>query len=278
MHLGDCMVQTHFMKRLWPMMPEETQMILYCDPAYHDECREFVGRLAKFIFFRAWLDKPETAINSSISGYLQQYILDHGERIGGKEAQIDNRYGTRFFNGLRPYEMNYGLFYVDWFRHLCDEHHLPNPIRESRDLLFDIPYEWSRPVPEKPVRAPDFLIINAPSRMDEYPFNKGDWDQLIAKCKRRGSVVCTHPNSEGAFSTLEHGWSLCDVGRVAMNTKNVIAVHTSPIWAAMNTRSIETVKFWLIFTRGHYFNFNDRFHWSRDWDWGMKILRENSII
>ena len=272
MHLGDCMVQTHYMKGLCRLMPEAT-FELFCNPDHCAECREFAGPLADRIAFLPWADRSTSAINSNIGEYLKQYIEAKANRIPG----FEHKYNNRHFNGLRPYDMDYGIFYTDWFHKLSEENHLPNPINTGNDLLFEIP-ETQAPKIQSEIGDWDFLVINARSLMDEYPYRVDDWNWLLSELKKRGTVICTHPNTEKVFSTLEHKWSLCDVGRAAMRSRHVIAVHTSPLWAAMNTVAIKTVQFWLIFTRGHYFKFNDRFHWSRDWDWGMRILRENHIL
>lgn len=260
LHLGDCLIHLNYLKRCCDL-----------DPSLEFEFRvpcTFIKELSQFI--------PEPL------GRIQLFPLDtpppdsiDASMLADLEALIRTRQPVaNTMKSIRRWQLDFGQFYVDFFHQFSQRWGLPRATIGVLDLVTHIPAS----VPPT-IAAADCLVINAPSKSNEWKFDGNKFDRLIRRLIDCGnSVICTHPNHAGAYSTLKNGWTLAQVGRLAENCKNIIAVHTGPIWACLNPTALERVQFWLIFCKGHYLHFNERFQWSRTMDWGTQLLREYKLI
>lgn len=263
-HLGDCLTQMHWMKRSCAIQ-QDTDFIFYCQTQYHAECNEFAGNYRKRISVRPHGEKTAQAVDCWICPILTAVIKKHPKTAGVKTL-----------GRLRNYDLDYSEVFLLLYQALADRTGLENPIKTKEDVMLDIPEGKIRA--DAPAGPYKYLVINAPSLSNEFDYNPEDWEWLLRQCAARGPTICTHPNHAGVFSTLEHGWSLCDLGRVSHLAENVISVHTAPIWVAINHRSIKAVKFWLVCTHGHWFGYNERFHWARNFEAAKLLLERRGLI
>lgn len=263
-HLGDCLTQVHWMKRSCAIQ-QEADFKFYCQPEYHRECAIFAGPHLDRIALLPYVDAPEGAMDCWIAPVLTDYIR--------KWPKLS---GVKTMGYLRNYEFDYCDVFMILYQNIADACGLVNPIKSKLDIVFDLP-KVAKPkdCPEGPWR---YLVINAPSQSNEFDFDPQNWEWLLRQCVARGKTICTHPNKAGVFSTLEHGWSVCDLGSIAHRAENVLAVHTGPLWPCINTKSIKLVKFWMVCTHGHYFAYHDRFHWARNFEAAKLLLARKGII
>jgi len=264
-HLGDCLTQVHWMKKSCAIQ-NESDFNFYIKPEYHKECELYAGHggvNAKRIHILPFSERPENALPCWITPVIKEQA--------NATPRPHNTMG-----GTRNWELDYPALFVRLGEIIAASCGLENPIKTKHDMVFDLPVTPRRKdCPDGPFK---FLVINAPSQCNEFDYRAEDWEWLLRECSKRGRTICTHPNKAGVFSTWENGWSTMDLGNIAHRAENVIAIHTGPLWPCINTRSINTVQFWLICTRGHYFAYHDRFHWARNFEAAKMLLDAKGIL
>lgn len=261
-HLGDCLTHTHWMKKSCAIQ-KEADFRFYIKPEYRDECHLYAWPFQKRIAILPHDQKPESALPCWITPTI-------------KEAANETPRLYRTMGATRNWELDYPELFVRLGESIAKSCGLENPIKAKHDMIFDLPMTPRRKdCPDGPFK---FLIINAPSQCNEFDYDVRDWEWLLAECKARGPTICTHPNKAGVFATWENGWTTMDLGNIAHRAENVIAIHTGPLWPCINTRSIGTVQFWCICTKGHYFAYHDRFHWARNFEAVKLLLNRKGIL
>lgn len=261
-HLGDCLTHVHWMKKSCQIQ-READFRFYIKPEYHKECQLYAEPFGTRIAILPFDQKPESALPCWITPVIKE------------QANATPR-PHRTMGATRNWELDYPELFVRLGDQLARSCGLENPIKIKHDMVFELP-PWVSPL-NGPGGEIKFLVINAPSQCNEFEYNAADWEWLLAECTRRGPTICTHPNKAGVFATWEECWTTMDLGNIAHRAENVIAIHTGPLWPCINTRSIETVKFWLICTRGHYFAYNERFHWARNFEAVKLLLARKGIL
>lgn len=125
---------------------------------------------------------------------------------------------------------NWVAFHLDWFNYLSDRLEVANPIACREDLLFDYPA----------LNAPykydfDYLIINSPPASGQLPsYNPEFFIKRARDLANEGKkVITTHPTGI-VPCTLEHHFTVTDIGVLSNGVKHIEGVATGPMWTTFN--------------------------------------------
>lgn len=149
----------------------------------------------------------------------------------------------------------YEKLYLEWFGILAQKAGLANPFSGIRDIYWDDP-EGSV------VGEFDVLLVNSISISGCWPSPEtftalGCW--LVAQGFK---VVCTHPNTFGASSTLDSGLKLIELSALSRRAKRaIIGVANTPFLITLNKSNLDNpnLRWWGCSDDGS-FAYDDRFH------------------
>ena len=141
-------------------------------------------------------------------------------------------------------------FYIKLFERIAAFMGLENPIKEPSDMLFD---EAAIPAADTSALSSsfDFLVINTPPNAIQFDPAKKDrfyLDPLIDALKRAGrSIVCTSATKiPGVPVTIDHGISVCGIGKLSLTAKNIVMISCGASWLTFNVWNRNTPRIVLI--------------------------------
>ena len=235
-NLGDNLLQLNFMRRAC-RQHRELEFNYYCNPDYHAALLDFVDK--------EWSDQFRLLpLSLAPAGTLDTWIA----------APCHNGFYHR-----HPLQREYPQFYVDFFAMLGHRLGFASPIKSVQDVLLEHP---AFSADDRTVwDGGDVLVLDCPAKSGQFEFVAEDWARAVHRWRNLGHKVVT----VGGM-----GWSLLEIGRLAVHAKHVIGVGTGPLHAAFNTVSINSVARWDIFDHCHNYRYNDR---VRMHGHGLELLR-----
>jgi hypothetical protein len=199
LHLGDNLVHLHFLRKLAQAYPEIN--FTHGAPEQH---------LAQLHPLAADLPNLElTNIGITALGAINAWC------------------GAGSWWYQQPTTQDWCGTYIRWLDHLARLMGLDNPIRETRDLLFDYPKLQDSPFYS--YLRWDFLVVNAqPMSGQWHGYSREGFDQLVANLRSAGKSVLT------TEQLRVEGQSITDVGRVSQIANCIIGCVTGPMWPCLN--------------------------------------------
>lgn len=201
------------------------------------------------IFLNNIIENNNIKINYSFRGIYNQELNRHNyKNINFKNAllpksintwiQANNVWGK--YNQLinKKGYCYYDDFYLHFYKDLANRNNLKHSFKEIRDTLYYHP-----DLEERRYDDYDFFIMNSRGFSDQYKFNNNDFKKFVEKLD--GKVITTQ-KIPGYESTMEKGMSLLDIANLAIGCKYIIGVHTAPYSTALNKKSVDTVKKWVV--------------------------------
>lgn len=188
-------------------------------------------------------------VKDSYIAELQNHIVGYEDRISLRPlsqrtpSSINAWIGELYFTHSKSWQ--YDTFYVDWFNYLTTKIYGK---AMDIDLISDYPM-YSRVTPHY-----DILIINSIPQSNQFALNAEQFDDYVVKLSRNYSVITTR-KVVGVPCTTDTNMTLVDIGTVAANSTNVIAIHTGPITACINKWAVERVESWIICDVRNTFSF-----------------------
>jgi hypothetical protein len=224
-HLGDNLIHLNYLRQVCKAEPH-LDFVHHCHPQYHAQLLPLCEDVAISL---QGLDIPPGAVNAWIG--RGNYYHNH------------------------PQRRNWAQFHLEWFDHLSDLLEVSSPIACKEDLLFDYPglleparYEF------------DYLIINSPPQSGQLP----DYDPLFFTKRVRDlanegyKVITTHPTGY-VSCTLDHHFTVTDIGVLSKNVKHIEGIDTGPMWTTHNIHNQNSVLERIIYT-----NASDSFDLSKN--------------
>lgn len=221
LHLGDCVYHTQYCRKLIEKNPD-IEVHFYIPFQYSGEVQNFVNGYP--IFLEPLENRPQHSINSWLN------------RTGKFWSEWTNR-----FAGMND------LIYLELWEEISRDLNIENPVKTANDHILDN-IELSRPLNDEKY---DWLVINSiglSGQWDDY----GSIDNFLDRLKNSGkTAITTNYNNYDFPCTIDRKYTIMDIGRLALNCKNVLSVHTAPFASALNKFSYEKVEsFYLLQKQG----------------------------
>lgn len=209
-HLGDCVYSIIFFNKF--LEKYDAEITFNCNPSYHTELIA--------------LANPKIKFGTQIEG-INCWI------------QADNFWGKFIQDKDVVY---YDEFYLQYYNFFQEKFGIDEPLFENlRDTMYD-----SDDLNHRRYQDYDFLIINSVGFSGQFQYNSNDFEDLANSLKSRNFKIITTKKIPGFECTLDKNMSLKDIGNLAIGCKNIISIHTAPFSTAINKKSIETVKKWVL--------------------------------
>lgn len=199
-HLGDQLIHLHYLRKVCKENPH-LDFTHHCQEQYHAQLLPLTEDAP--ILLRD-LHIPPEAYNAWI-GY-KNFFYNHGAR------------------------RDWVVFHQSWFDYLSDRLEVANPIACKEDFLFDYPalgaptqYEF------------DYLLINSPPASGQLP----DFDSQFFVKRARDlanegiKVITTYPTGV-VPNTLDHHFTVTDIGVLSKSVQHIEAIDTGPLWTTFN--------------------------------------------
>lgn len=199
-HLGDQLVHLNFLRRAAQENPD-LEFTHHCHERHHAQLTPLLEDVPISL---DGLSIPPGAINAWI-GHAN-FFYEH------------------------PHRADWVLFHLAWFDRLASVLGIANPIACREDLLFEYP------ALNAPTRYDfDYLIINSPPASGQLPdYNPQYFQNLVRNLANEGAkVVTTHPTGL-VPCTLEHHFTVTDIGVLSKSVKHIEGVATGPMWTTFN--------------------------------------------
>jgi hypothetical protein len=199
-HLGDQLIHLQYLRKVCQENPH-LEFTHHCNEQYHDQLTPLLEDTPIGL---QGLSIPSTAINSWI-GY-KNFFYNHQKR------------------------RDWVAFHLDWFAYLSDRLEAPNPIASADDLLFDYP------ALNAPTRYEfDYLLINSLPASNQLPtYTHQYWQKRVLNLTNEGiKVVTTYPTGM-CPCTLDHHFTVTDIGVLSKCVQHIEAVDTGPLWTTFN--------------------------------------------
>jgi hypothetical protein len=199
-HLGDNLIHLNYLRRACKENPHQ-EFIHHCNPAYHAQltplCEDVPITLGD-------LYVTPGAVHAWI-GHAN-YFYEHSHRR----------------DWLR--------FHLDWFVRLSSILEIENPMACREDFLFDYPalgaplhYEF------------DYLLINSVPASGQLPdYTPQFFQNMVLNLTNEGHKVITTAPTGMTPCTLDHHFTVTDIGVLSKSVSHIIAVDTGPLWTTFN--------------------------------------------
>ena len=199
-HLGDNLVHLNYLRRVCKENPD-LEFTHHCNPMHHSQLTPLLEDVPISL---QGLSIPPGAHNAWI-GY-KNFFYNHGAR------------------------RDWVVFHQSWFDYLSDRLEVANTIACNEDFLFDYPalmrfsrYEF------------DYLIINSPPQSNQLrDYTPEFFNKRVRDLANEGyKVITTYPTGL-VPCTLEHHFTVTDIGVLSNGCKHIEGVATGPMWTTFN--------------------------------------------
>ena len=222
-HLGDNLVHLNYLRKVCEQNPD-LEFTHHCNLQHHSQLTPLLEDVPISL---QGLSIPPGALNAWI-GY-KNFFYNHQDRS------------------------NWVVFHLDWFNYLSDRLEVSNPIACRDDLLFDYP------ALNAPTRYEfDYLIINSPPQSGQLPDYTPDFfSKRVKDLANEGhKVVTTYPTGL-VPCTLEHHFTVTDIGVLSNGVKHIEGVATGPMWTTFNKFNKDKVLSRVFYCRDQVVNLTD---------------------
>lgn len=206
-HLGDQLIHLNFLRRC-ALLNDNTEYTHYCNPQYHEQLRPLIEGLPIKL---GDLHIHPKAINAWI--------------------------GANNFYYEHPKRRNWVDFHLDWFTYLSSVLGISNPMASKVDLLFDYPA-----LSDPATYAFEYLVINSAPMSNQLPdYNPRFFENLVRNLCNDGKKVVTTSPTGLCPCTLDHYFTVTDIGVLSKSVQHIIAVDTGPLWTTFNVHNAYSV-------------------------------------
>ena len=195
-------------------------------------------------------------VNTNYLPELNKHLLGYMDRIELRSLEhrtptAHNAWiGEIYYN--HPNKFLYDKFYVDWFNYLTNKIY-------GKSFNIDMVSDYPMLASSSP-RA-DILFINSVPNSNQFENDTSLLDDVIRKLNSRYRIITTK-KVNGVECTLDHSMSLVNIGALASDSKNIIAVNTGPISTCLNKWTLQNVESWTIAAAGLSYSFDNVSHAS----------------
>ncbi len=161
----------------------------------------------------------------------------NGNKIGINSWIQANNFWGKFISGKE--KIYYDEFYFEFYKDLAKRNNLKYSFKEIEDTLY-----YHSDLETRRYDDYDFFIMNSLGYSGQYNYNYNAFVNFVNKLK--DFKVITTEKILGVDSTMEKGMNLLDIANLTIGCKYVIGVHTAPYATALNKKSIDSVKKWVV--------------------------------
>ena len=219
-HLGDCLVSTHFLKKL--SEKNNLDINFYCDVEHHNTLKELINLNHRIKLFPKESSK---GTNLWCGEILHRVKVLEGENYP-------------FFCLNYPELEDVLRMVYESYRLISDELNLVFPFKNKYDVLFDEDVLGE----ESKIGYFDYLIINSDCKSGQVSFTIKEQDEIfsniIDKIKQNGNSFITTKKLGDYPCTLDKNLSIVEIGQLSKKAIKVIGVPTSPFWITLNKFAI----------------------------------------
>lgn len=228
-HLGDTLFFIHFLNKL-SLLYKDREFYFYCDKKYHDELNLWINNKDKII-----LEDLDKRSKDSIDCWVNKY------------KDFDNRSKFNLF---------YDKIYLSFYKKLCKELKIKNPIENSKKFLFDELQILTNNI--KTTEKFDYLIINSKPGSHQWNYKEEDFNHLFEKTiDKNSSAITTSKNNYNFPCTLDYKMSLLDIATSSLLCKNIIGIHTAPHVPCINKWAINNSKYVFFHNEGIKYSYKN---------------------
>ena len=214
-HLGDNVFHLTFLRKLSRLVDDN--FVYYVHPQYLPE------------------------LNKHLLGYMDRIEL---RSLEYRTPTAHNAWiGEIYYN--HPNKFLYDIFYVDWFNYLTNKIYGKN---------FDIDMISDYPMLMPSANRTDILFINSVPNSNQFENNTDLLDDLIRDLNKQYRIITTK-KVLGVDCTLDHSMTLVNIGALASDSTNIIAIDTGPHSTCINKWALSNVESWVVGHNTNSFSF-----------------------
>ena len=187
-------------------------------------------------------------VNANYLPELQHHIVGYESRIELRTLEqrlpsaINAWIGEIYYQ--HPNNFMFDWFYVDWFNYLTTKIY---------GETFNITLVSNYLPLSKKVDGYDYLVINSVPCSGQFAYYNS-LDATLQQLSDSRRIITTK-KVPGVECTLDYNMNLIDIGTIASNSDNIIAINTGPISTCLNQWAIKNVKSWVIAANNHSYSF-----------------------
>jgi len=199
-HLGDNLVHLNYLRRVCKDNPD-LEFTHHCNPMHHSQLTPLLEGMPISL---QGLSIPPVTVNAWIG--RDNYFYNH------------------------PLQHDWVNFHLEWFDHISNILEIASPMACREDLLFEYP------ALNAPTRYEfDYLIINSPPQSNQLrDYTPEFFNKRVRDLANEGyKVITTYPTGL-VPCTLDHHFTVTDIGVLSNGCKHIEGVATGPMWTTFN--------------------------------------------
>jgi hypothetical protein len=236
LHLGDCVETLHYLINV--VENNEITFNFACVPNYHSQLNEMIRDYSDKIKLVSNAQLAQDSIETWVAGYG-----DYGE-LNTKSVEL---------NGYLDQATS---FLLHWIR-ISQIIGVKCPFITKTDLIYN-----QKVLSEDCLHKQnyDYLFINSvPMSGQCNSFSDYESINFIKRILNKNKTVITTRKIGDIPCTLDHGLSIVEIGKLAKNVKNVVAVNTGPLHLCMNKWSLPNINNFTIWSSAETFGYGTNF-------------------
>jgi len=206
-HLGDNLIHLNYLRRACLKNPDK-EFTHYCNPQYHPQLLPLIEGVPIEL---GDLHIHPKAVNAWI--------------------------GANNFFYQHPQCRHWLQVHEAWFAFLSSILDISNPMASKGDYLFDYPA-----LSDPATYAFEYLVINSAPMSNQLPdYNPRFFENIVRNLCNDGKKVVTTSPTGLCPCTLDHYFTVTDIGVLSKSVQHIIAVDTGPLWTTFNTHNAYSV-------------------------------------
>jgi hypothetical protein len=260
LHLGDNIYNIILFRKLVDLYNRDIKFCHYVNRQYIPELRNFIRGYEKHIVLKDFntyikTDLLKTECNDWFISY-DDIVFAHRQDINSQKNLACLLYGDDSHwsenhpdkEPLRSSEYFDEVVFNCYIQY-CDFMNLECPFKSAEETLIDFNELL---VPNKLTDSYDLLIANNRPMSSQWSDGNKVFNYLIERIDlKKVKVISLEPTGyEEIPSTIQNGLNLLEVGNIAINSKIIIGVHSSPYTTMINKFNCKTVHEFVVLQNG----------------------------
>jgi len=237
LHLGDCIETLHYLINV--VENNEISFNFACVPDYHSQLSEMIRDYSDKIKLVSNTQLAQDSIETWVAGYGDYYgeIITKSVELNGYLDQAT-------------------CFLLHWIR-ISQLIGVKCPFITKTDLIYNQKV-LSEDCSHK--ENYDYLFINSVPRSGQCnSFSDFESISFIKRLISKNRTVITTKKIGDIPCTLDYGLSIVEIGKLAKNVKNIVAVNTGPLHLCMNKWSLSNINKFIIWSSAESFGYGTNF-------------------
>lgn len=249
-HIGDCVETLHYLANV--VEKNDIFFNFACDPNYHFQLNEMI---------RDYSDKIKLVANTQLpSDSVETWVAGYGDHSSMNNNSVQ----------LTGYLDQATVFLIHWTR-ISQIIEVNCPFTTKNDLIYNqkiLSEDCSHN------KNYDYLFINSIPLSGQLPsYSNSECINFINGVINKNKTIMTTRKMENVPCTLDYNLSIVEIGKLAKNVRNVVAVNTGPLHLCMNKWSLSNINNIIIWSTAETFGYGNNFKTVKT----LKEIDENNF-